>query len=107
MGKLKVELGGKGMPGFQFIYVVQEGLSIHLNRALGIWASLVAQIVKNLPASAGHVGSIPGSGRSPGEGKGNLLQYSCLKNLMDRGTWWAAVHRITESDMTEQLTITY
>ena len=45
--------------------------------------------VKNLPASAGDVGSIPGSGRSPRVGNGNLLQYSCLENSMDRGAWWA------------------
>ena len=43
----------------------------------------------------------------PGEGKGNWLYYSCLKNLMDRGTWWATVHRITESDVTEQVTPNY
>ena len=42
-------------------------------------------MVKNPPASAGDAGSIPGSGRSPGEGHGNPLQYSCLENLMDRG----------------------
>ena len=40
---------------------------------------------------------IPGSGRSPGEGNGNLLQYSCLGNPMDRGTWWATVHGIAKS----------
>ena len=45
---------------------------------------------------------ISGSGRSPGEGRGNPLQYSCLGNVMVRGAWWAAVHG-TESDMTEQL----
>ena len=48
--------------------------------------------MKNLPASAGDVRdacSIPGSGRSPGEGNGNPLQYSCLENSMDRGAWWA------------------
>ena len=58
-------------------------------------ASRVAQLVKNSPASARYakdVGSIPGSGRSPGEGNGNPLQYSCLGNPMDRGTWWATVH---------------
>ena len=56
-------------------------------------------MVKNLPANAGDVGSIPESGRSPGEGNGNPLQYSYLENPMDRGTWWATVHRITkESD---------
>ena len=43
------------------------------------------------------MGSIPGSGRSPGEGTGNPLQYSCLENPMDRGAWWSAVHRVTKS----------
>ena len=50
---------------------------------------LVAQMVKNLPANAEDEGSIPGSGRSPGEGNGNPLQYSCLGNPMDRGAWRA------------------
>ena len=44
--------------------------------------------VKNLPANAGNKGSIPGSGRTPGEGNGYLLQYSCLGNSMEGGTWW-------------------
>jgi len=48
------------------------------------------------PANAGHVGSIPGSGRSPREGNGNPLQCSCLGNPMDRGAWWATVHGVTE-----------
>ena len=43
------------------------------------------------------MGSIPGSGRSPGGGHGNPFQYSCLENAMDRGTWWATVHRIAKS----------
>ena len=46
-------------------------------------------------------GSIPRSGRSPGVGKGNPLQYSCLKNLMDRGAWQAMVYRVTELDIIE------
>ena len=46
--------------------------------------------------NAGDLGSIPGSGISPGEGNGNPLQYSCLENPMDRGAWWATVHRITK-----------
>ena len=46
--------------------------------------------------SAGDQGSIPGSGRSPGEGHGNPFQYSCLKNSTDRGDWWAAVHGVAE-----------
>ena len=54
-------------------------------------------VVMNLPANAGDVGSIPGSGRSPGEGEGNPLQYSCLGNLRDKGAWWATVHKIAKS----------
>jgi len=53
-------------------------------------------VVKNPPANAGDAHSIPGSGRSPGEGNGNPLQYSCWDNPMDRGAWWAAVHRVTK-----------
>ena len=45
----------------------------------------------------GDVGLIPGSGVYPGEGNGNPLQYSCLKNPMDRGTWWATVHRVSKN----------
>ena len=62
--------------------------------------SQVTLVVKNPPASAGDardVGSIPGSGRSPGEGHGNQLQYSCLENPMDRGAWWAMVHMVPKS----------
>ena len=65
-----------------------------------IWASQVGQVVKNLPANAGNIrdlGSIPWSGRSPGGGHGNPLQYSCLENLMDRGAWQAIVHRVAQS----------
>ena len=63
-------------------------------------ASQVALVVKNLPASAGDLrdsGLNPGSGRYPGEGNGKPLQYSCLENPIDRGAWWATVHRITQS----------
>ena len=53
-------------------------------------------MVKNWPAKAGDVGSIPGSGRSPGEENGNLLQYSCLGNATDRQAWWASVHGVAK-----------
>ena len=53
-------------------------------------------VVKNLPGNAGDVGSIPGSGRSPGEGNGNPLQYSCLENSMNGGAWWATGHGIAK-----------
>ena len=58
-------------------------------------------MIKNPPANAGDVGSIPGLGRCPGEGNGNPLQYSCLGNPMNRGAWRATVHGVAkESDTT-------
>ena len=62
-------------------------------------------MVKNLPATAGDVGLVPGLGRSPGGRNGNPLQYSCLGNPVDRGAWRAAVHWVTESDMTDPLSM--
>ena len=63
-------------------------------------------MVKNPPANAGDtrdMGSIPGFGRSPGEGHGHPFQNSCLENLMERGAWRAIVHRVAELDMTEAI----
>jgi len=65
-----------------------------------IRASQVALVAKNLPANAGDIRGmdlIPGSGRSPGIGHGNPLQYSCLENPMDRGAWWVTVHGVAKS----------
>ena len=56
---------------------------------------------KESTCNAGNLGLIPGLGRSPREGHGNLLHYSCLENSMDRGAWQATVHGVTELDMTE------
>ena len=69
-------------------------------------ASQLALMVKNLPANegdAGDVGLIPGSRRTPGEGNGYPLQYSCLENHMDRGAWQATVPEVAELDITEQI----
>ena len=65
-------------------------------------ASQLALVVKNLPVNANSgdirdAGSIPESGRSPGAGNGNALQYFCLKNPMDSRAWWAIVHRVPKS----------
>ena len=60
-------------------------------------ASLVAEIVKESARDAGDLGSIPGSGRSPGEGNGYPLKCSCLENCMDRGAWQTVVHGIAKS----------
>ena len=57
-------------------------------------------MVKNQPASAGDIrdaSAIPGSGRSPGGGHGDPIQYSCLENLMDRGAWWVTIHTVAQS----------
>ena len=65
-----------------------------LMRSLGLpwWFS-----DKESACSAGDLGSIPGSERSPGEGNGNPLEYSCLENSMDGGAWWATVHGVAKS----------
>ena len=74
---------------------------LHANQ----WASQVVPVVENLPANAGDIrdsGLIPGLGRSPGEGHGNSLQYSCLDKPMDRGAWKVMDHRVEKSwDTTE------
>ena len=70
------------------------------NKLGRLMAFQMAIMVKNPPANAGDVrdvGSIPGSGGSPGGGHDNPLQYSCLENLMDRGAWWAIDHGVAKS----------
>ena len=65
-----------------------------------LWASQAVLVVKSSPANAGDirdVGLVPELGRSPGRGPGNLLQYSCLENPMDRGAWQAVVHGVTKN----------
>ena len=66
----------------------------------------MAQMVKKSDCSEGDRGSLPGLGRSPGGENGYPLQFSCLENSMNRGTWQATVHGITEMDIIEQLTDT-
>ena len=69
-----------------------------------LWGFPGVAVVKNSPDNAGDArdtGSIPGLGRSPGVGNGNLLQYSCLETPMGRGVWQATVHGATELDMME------
>ena len=71
----------------------------HLS-SVQLWVSPVTLVVKILPAHAGDLrdaGSIPGSGRSPGGRNSNPLQYSCLENPVDRGGWWATIHRVAKS----------
>ena len=99
-----------GPPALQVDFLPAERPGKHFTRTEGInnfdqqyhmpQVSQVALVVKNPPANAGDlrdVSSIPGLGRSPGGGHGNPLQYSCLKNLMDRRVWKASVHWVTKS----------
>ena len=72
------------------IFQIQEVIFIFLY-------ATISSVGKESACSAGDLGSIPGLGRSPGEGNGNALQYPCLENLMDRGAWWAAVHGVAKS----------
>ena len=69
-------------------------LAVHIKR----WGFPGGSVVKILPANAGDMGSIRGSGRTPGEGNGSPFQSSCLENPRDIGAWLATVHRVTESD---------
>ena len=77
-----------------YIYTLYIYIYVYLR------ASQVVLVVKNQPANAGDLrdaGLIPGLGKSPGRGHGNLLQYSCLEDPMDRGAWRATVHMVTKS----------
>ena len=89
---------GAGATGVFYNGSSQSRMILHTLR--DIWGFPGGAVVKNPAANAGDardLGLIPGLGRSPGGGHSNPLQYSCLENLMDRGAWWAAVHRVTES----------
>ena len=82
------------MPGSSIFHYLPEFAQIHVG----------GSVVKNPPANAGNMGLISASGRTPGEGNGNPLQYSCLGNPMDGGAWWTTVHEVTKDlDSTWQL----
>ena len=68
-----------------------------MQRKMGLWGFPGGSEVKASACKAGDPGSIPGSGRSPEEGNGNLLQYSCLENPMDGGAWKVTVHGVAKS----------
>ena len=78
---------------------MKSAMGLHVYREiLGmIWGLPCGLHGKASACNAGDLSSIPGSGRSPGEGNGNPLQYSCLGNSMDGGAWWATVHGVTKS----------
>ena len=76
------------------VYSLDVYICVNMYVCLMWTASRVALVVKNPPANAGDMGLIPGSGRSPGGGNDNLLQYSCLQNLMARGAWLTIVHGV-------------
>ena len=82
--------------------------NIHIKFVLTFGASQVVLVVKNMPGNATDIrdkSSIPGLGRSHGRGNGSPLQYSCLKNPMDRGAWWTIVHSVTKSQTWQNIHI--
>ena len=91
-------LSGTILPKTYWMYLSNQYL---LSSGYFLWTSQVKLVVENLPANsggAGHLGSIPGSKRSPGRiSNGKPLQYSCLENRMDRGAWWVAVRGVPKS----------
>ena len=77
----------------EIIYIKKENSNLS-------WNIIFGSLIRNPVVNAGDMGSIIGSGRSPGEGNGNPLQYSCLGNVMDREAWQGTVYGVAESDMT-------
>ena len=91
-------LKGSPLPlELQEMSYVKEGMLMTLKTQGLMMGFPGGSVVKNPPVNAGDVSSIPESGRSPGEGNGNPLQYSCLDNPMDRGAWQATVHGVTKN----------
>ena len=74
-----------------------QSICVFMHIYVNMWAFQGALLVKNLLINTRGTGSIPGLGRSPGAGHGNLLQYSCLENPMNREAWWTTTHRVTKS----------
>ena len=88
------------MEPLQYSCLIPRSTCFFLTLYTHLGSSQVALVVKNPPTNAGNIRDgclFPGSGRSPGEGNGNPLQYSCLENPMDRGAWRATVHEVAKS----------
>ena len=85
------------LQGMQVQYVVRNKILHAAWHGQKIICFLCGSDSKESDSNAGDLGSIPGSGRSPGEGNGNPLQYSCLENLMEGRAWWATVHGVAKS----------
>ena len=92
---------------FKSCFSLEVPVSLHIvGYSFVLLSELGGAVVKNLPASVGgarDMGSIPGSGRSPGVGNGNLLQYSCLENSIDRGAWQVQSMGFKESNTTKHI----
>ena len=91
---------GRGMLCFIKMWIFRAAIALFATINTCDGASQVVPVVKNLPANAGDLrdtGSTPGSGRTSEGRYGNPFQYSCLENPMDRGAWWATVHRAAQS----------
>ena len=88
------------------VLLIYRGIWL-LGRIVTLWASVGRLDFKEYACNARDPGSIPDLGRSPGEGNGDPLQYSCLENSMDRGAWWATVHGVTKRQDSATITHTH
>ena len=98
--RISIAVTASGCVCLHFLFQIKKN-SFFGPVACGIWGFPGSAVCKETACNVGDLGSVPGWGRSPGERKGYPLQYSCLGNPMERGAWWATVHRVTKTQLSD------